>query len=1116
MTTEGGRRVVIVLGMHRSGTSAVARAVSALGFDLGLDLSGSGPDNPTGFWEDREVLAVNEELFQSLGLSWACTQRIRPDLLLSLADGPIGDRARRLIESRLRSLDSWLFKDPRTIRILPFWENVLEGMDVHASRVGVVRKPYAVAKSLNRRNRMPITQGLLLWIAHNRLLVGAHDVLIDYDELLDDASAVLGKAAEGLGVARPSNAVVSVLEADFLSKDLRHSVAEEAARERKRWPMPWCEQIYAALMRDGSDLAAVDQAWSELADVLQLVDIYQLSADRMSQLAHLSGLDLDDNALPSLFARQWGERVPGRAVSDLNALAEKIGADAELLRSQRRTLNELKVEVEKRGRERDRLLQDRDSLRDEGRKLRAEVQRVSSEGLLLQADLDHQTRRAEYYESESKRLTRDVNFYFELYRRTPTARFKRMVKVALRPLARATRGLPRPIRNALIRFSSFLPSRIAVRVAASLRAGPAPVKPARPSERLRIHQALVEALREQGNPVQADVFFFPVINWEFRIQRPQHLALQLAQQGHRVFYFDTRFAPTQKSRRFTLVGNPAPNVYQVQLHAQRHETRIYSDIPGEELIQELTAGLAQLFADIGCHDRIAVIDLPFWHRIVTRLPGLPLVYDCMDFHAGFSTNSEAMLREEEQLLADADATIFTSARLRELAGHSSHSLVIRNGTDVEHFSSIRVHVPKDRPLIGYYGAISEWFDMSTVLVLAKARPDWDIVLIGSTAGCDELPERLPRNVSLRGEIPYSDLPQELEQFDVCLIPFKRVELTLCTNPVKVYEYLSAGKPVVATRLPELELIPEGLVHLADSPEEFLAATDAALAELSDPDMVEKRKEWASTQTWGHRGSQLAEVMEAMFPKVSVVVLVYNNPKLTKRCLESIDRYSNYPNLEVVIVDNASDEETRELVRKHADGRGDIHLIMNEENLGFAAGNNVGLAVATGDYLVLLNNDTCVSDGWVFDMVRHFRADKILGLVGPVTNNIGNEAKVDAEYSDMEEMLEFARKRHGAHVGQRLYNDVVAFFCVMMSRGVFERIGGLDEAFGQGFFEDDDYCNRVREAGFSIAIADDVFIHHELSASFDALGRKRKQELFERNKAIYEEKWGVWTPHRYRE
>jgi GT2 family glycosyltransferase len=94
-------------------------------------------------------------------------------------------------------------------------------------------------------------------------------------------------------------------------------------------------------------------------------------------------------------------------------------------------------------------------------------------------------------------------------------------------------------------------------------------------------------------------------------------------------------------------------------------------------------------------------------------------------------------------------------------------------------------------------------------------------------------------------------------------------------------------------------------------------------------------------------------------------------------------------------------------------------------------------------------------------------------------------------------------------------QTAAFFCVMLPRRVWAQIGPMDERFFPGFFEDDDYCRRLQAAGYAIGCAEDVFVYHELSASFDQEGARRKQEIFERNRRLYEEKWGHWEPHRYR-
>ena len=191
------------------------------------------------------------------------------------------------------------------------------------------------------------------------------------------------------------------------------------------------------------------------------------------------------------------------------------------------------------------------------------------------------------------------------------------------------------------------------------------------------------------------------------------------------------------------------------------------------------------------------------------------------------------------------------------------------------------------------------------------------------------------------------------------------------------------------------------------------------------------------------------------------------------------------------------------------------VILNRENLGFAAGNNVGLAAATGDYLVLLNNDTYVTPNWIRTLVNHLRRNPGIGIIGPVTNNIGNEARIEIHYGGMDEMKSAAAAHTRRHAGELLPMRTVAFFCVAMPRSTYEAVGPLDPAFGVGFFEDDDYCRRIEAAGLGIACAEDVFVHHHLSASFDRLQAEKRQELFLRNKAIYEAKWGEWTPHAYR-
>ena len=166
-------------------------------------------------------------------------------------------------------------------------------------------------------------------------------------------------------------------------------------------------------------------------------------------------------------------------------------------------------------------------------------------------------------------------------------------------------------------------------------------------------------------------------------------------------------------------------------------------------------------------------------------------------------------------------------------------------------------------------------------------------------------------------------------------------------------------------------------------------------------------------------------------------------------------------------------------------------------------------------LVILNNDLVATPGWAWTLQHHLHDHPDVGLIGPVTTNIGNEAKIATAYTSMDEMQAEQRTLTGKVAGQTFDIAVLAFFCVAMPIEVYRQIGGLDENFGQGFFEDDDYCQRVRGVGRRIVCAEDVFIHHELSASFDKIDQEARKQLFDRNKAYYESKWGAWQRHEYR-
>jgi GT2 family glycosyltransferase/SAM-dependent methyltransferase len=248
------------------------------------------------------------------------------------------------------------------------------------------------------------------------------------------------------------------------------------------------------------------------------------------------------------------------------------------------------------------------------------------------------------------------------------------------------------------------------------------------------------------------------------------------------------------------------------------------------------------------------------------------------------------------------------------------------------------------------------------------------------------------------------------------------------------------------------------------------------------------------------------------PRVSILILTWNNLLLNQICLRSIYANTTDPDYEVVVVDNGSSDGTPAWLRALANSHKNLRLILNAENRGFAAANNQAAREAGGEYLIFLNNDTVVPAGWVDGLAAHLQ-DPSIGLVGPVTNATGNEARIATEYAAPAEMEAFAAARAAAMRGQAFDIRMLAFYCVMARKAEFTALGGLDERFGVGMFEDEDLALRFKAAGLRVVCAENVFIHHFWRQSFNKLADARYQELFEENKVKFEEKWGwPWVPY----
>lgn len=238
------------------------------------------------------------------------------------------------------------------------------------------------------------------------------------------------------------------------------------------------------------------------------------------------------------------------------------------------------------------------------------------------------------------------------------------------------------------------------------------------------------------------------------------------------------------------------------------------------------------------------------------------------------------------------------------------------------------------------------------------------------------------------------------------------------------------------------------------------------------------------------------------PETSIIIVSHNGLcQTTVPCLESIFANGGGSDFEVIVVDNDSSDGTPAYLSDMMEREPRLRCVFNKSNRGFAGGNNDGLKLSSGSLLILLNNDCIVTRNWIDGLSASLMQDPTIGLVGPVSNSVGNEQRIFTSGVTPEEILAEGMTWVSNSRGAKFETEMLAFFCVAMRRDVLDRVGMLDEVFGLGFYEDDDYCMRARHAGYRLICAEDVFVYHRGGGSFGQLARGTRKIMKENRKKL---------------
>jgi len=389
-------------------------------------------------------------------------------------------------------------------------------------------------------------------------------------------------------------------------------------------------------------------------------------------------------------------------------------------------------------------------------------------------------------------------------------------------------------------------------------------------------------MTRDGRSRGLDLVFFSGVDWGYTWQRPQQLATRLARHG-RVLYIDplglrpvrVTDVPRLAARAAARLGLPRERRPSESLTLSSAPLA-YLPFPGSRAAAWLNGRLlrravSRWMARFGVTSPVVWVGTPSAAVLnaARALPARLSIYDCLDRFTLFHKRAAAIARAEQEIVGHVDVVLTTSRELHEsMKRQNPRTFLVPNGADYDHFSMAAGNLPcpealasLPRPIVGYYGEIAHWFDVEAVSRLAAARPHASIVLIGPlhAPAARSLLER--PNVHYLGRRPYDDLPFHLAHFDVCLLPFTASALTSATNPVKLYEYLASGKPIVST--PLAEVLPYRDLVNVTAPDLLAEAVDVSLSDSGNRQAAERRMTVARANTWEHRVEQVLEILTAV-------------------------------------------------------------------------------------------------------------------------------------------------------------------------------------------------------------------------------------------------------------
>lgn len=1119
-TSAAKPQAVLVLGMHRSGTSALTRVISLLGAELPKQLLPAAEENASGFWESNELMTLHDKLLNSAGSCWHDWTPLNPNWYGSSAAAEMRQQLLKFLHKDFANAHLFVIKDPRICRFIPFWLETLKHFQAVPKVLIPVRNPLEVAASLKARNNFILAKSCLLWLRHvldaERETRTLSRSVITYDALLQNWRSTVDKAGNDVDLTWPrlSHAAQVQIE-QFLSSQQRHHSIKDSALQAHSEVVVWIRETYDVLLEmahgDNNDkqkrrLDAIRQAFDQADQAFGPICTDQALAlqrqRRENQRLRTALNKVQANVAEHVTTNQQLSAAVDTHSAHLEVLSQTIAKRDQRIEELSQKLAALQQHLGKS-------LQQRDQIAHEHARLKTQAERLSRQ-------LTNRDYKQRQFDDNLKYI------YQRLQERTVELERQKNLTDTLSH----TLGLKETVLaqiNRVLTLTSWADLNVDEKT--QINALPDRVR------ELVVKNRQLQQLAAEAAAVRHQLQTFKH-SWAWRLSAPLRCISWVSKWSIRLL----NWAFTLQLRRNI---NHLRHVKLIRASGLFDESFYLSQNP--DLLQ---SNVDPLWHFLSYGPRLGRDPNPLFATsyYLTTYPDVaksrlnPLShYVRFGTSQGFNPHplfdTRHYLSENPKLAQTGINPLTHYLREATVTGHNPNPLF---NTGYYLKKNPELILSRTNPLIHFLAqdpfggkAPHPLFDPDYYLntnpdvAKTKTNPLVHFLHHGGREGRNPNP--------LFDSSYYLDTNPDVRRSGVNpLVHFIEFGAGEQRNPSVLFDinyYLNSNPHIEKSNLNPLEhfLLQGGYegckpVPLFD-PFYYLKRYPDVAASGENP-LVHylihgKREGRTATPESAFQELQCHlpadRPVDAAVPAnlmVDVIVPVYKGEVETRRCVISVLKAGCQTTFRLIIVNDASPDVA---INDYLDDLRDekVSVLENKENLGFVKSVNLGMIYAATHDVVLLNSDTEVADGWLDRLVQHAYSADDVGTVTPFSNNATIcSYPVAAEPNPLpphETVDSLSSAFYAANAGQSVDLPTAIGFCMYIRRRCLDQVGLFDaETFGKGYGEENDFCLKATALGWRHLLAADTFVFHKGESSFQSSATLAKQNALDIIGSMYPE------------